>query len=1042
MEYNRSSSQILKANATTNNTFGLKETGEAISHTVENSFNFLKRLQHDYVNLQKFNKTDDELYINSKGYVSFTIDSDLIGISKRKKYKESEYYNNFISLDTIYSNPAIFSFVPMIFLDGNLVTSCLIKPMMTNASTEISFMNIDKANQFINTLHVIDVVIMGNTEVKTLVSNKSKMIEKNWTIDNSDINMELSDNQILFVNFENPDFVSTSNIFPIIVHDNSIILDESDSNIYDFFVNESDVTITIFSPDNIFKVEGHKQIYERVDTHRRSSIFMIDEHNMPIPAENTMIFAVNKITGKIEYSPNRSIVEHYPNIYEINSDNTSDDYEYEIYYFYTELNNALKYQNKFKYIYRYISNKLESSIEDSINTLLYTDYEDKKLQNYFLTAFDYVDSDYIYNHSDFFSSDERTFDFDYKIAKMFEFIDKDPTVLSDYGKGISVPGERYYLETVNLDLNARYRTSTEQDVTKESDIYELKEPSYMFRFRNEGCNRLHLRFFIDGLLCTSYFQIHSEDIELIYIPVRCITDNSYIEVEKFNEYSCMNSIRFDTIDTIQDLTFDKSEFKVSPTLYDLYVCDENYNRIDRSLFSIYALVDKDLYYEVSDSLLPDNIRALPISERNKLFSELPIGDDYITDKDDFYVNVDDKVFDNTLYINEDPISLNPEDYREPVKYMLLGKLKIKCNDPSLLNKELRFIVNKVPYIYNSFCKGDSLLSVRASSGVYPWRCDGSYVRIFINGRLIDGELDALDLGQGLCWINTKYLVKEGSNVSVDISQYSYTLEYTTDTIPEDYVLDISDKLSKPFSTSYYDVYLNGRKLNDNNICAIGNAKIALFNVNSRKNLSIYRRDRDNEYYGFNTKVELPIDELLNSNYITEEDKSKILDDIISDNVDVPVIPGKDEEPDYSDIEVFDDETFHKYSFYLNIIIPRGVTQANNFMLNSDMIKKNYPEVYELYSDKISRIVMQPNIHNKAEIVLLIGKDASNGHSSILSELSKFIGEKTKLGKLESVSGGKDTIISALVELYKRMGDIYFKTTVDNELTANVDDLTN
>ena len=98
---NRTELPITRANAYTNNTFSLTETGISITTTRNNSFNYLKDLQNAYMRIYRFNLDESNLYINHNRCLSISVDKDLIDTPLRKEYRKSSFYNKYLHIDTI-----------------------------------------------------------------------------------------------------------------------------------------------------------------------------------------------------------------------------------------------------------------------------------------------------------------------------------------------------------------------------------------------------------------------------------------------------------------------------------------------------------------------------------------------------------------------------------------------------------------------------------------------------------------------------------------------------------------------------------------------------------------------------------------------------------------------------------------------------------------------------------------------------------------------------------------------------------------------------
>ena len=225
---------------------------------------------------------------------------------------------------------------------------------------------------------------------------------------------------------------------------------------------------------------------------------------------------------------------------------------------------------------------------------------------------------------------------------------------------------------------------------------------------------------------------------------------------------------------------------------------------------------------------------------------------------------------------------------------------------------------------------------------------------------------------GTYFVIDKY-VRPGDVVTYDITPYSYILEMSVSEVPGDFIVDITGKLTKPFNSAYYDVYLNGRKLTDMNIQMLGTHMFKLINVHSNINLYIFRKDRDIEYYRMSNISTLPIDILLNSNLISDEDKDYIIDTIIRDNIGEYSDPDNTE-PNAEDILNNDIKSVDIFGFYYNVIIPRGKMNELNSIIKKAVVAK-YPKVSELYEEN-NRIVIRPSMLYNANGALIIGRNTN------------------------------------------------------------------
>lgn len=972
---NRTELPITRANAYTNNTFSLTETEISITTTRNNSFNYLKDLQNAYMRIYRFNLDESNLYINHNRCLSISVDKDLIDTPLRKEYRKSSFYNKYLHIDTIINNPDLFTFIPIVLIDGKMIHSFIAKAAL-DGHTDISFPHILNKKTFLSNSHTIEVFFIKNTIMKKFVVSCKDIINNNGLISKIPSEINLTKDDIVFVSFKESNRTNTivegTNIFPVLISENgNLVIDIDNEYIYNIISQYDNIEIAMLVPIDIYECEGMKQIRTRNDKDLKSSIVVIEPslngyYSMPIPPDNLFIFKMNKKTGEYTYENNRDIILHYPKIYEILSDDIDEqEYQYKVFYFYHETEKNLKYKDKFKYIYKYISEKLESSLEEAINILLYTKYKDEKLQKYFLDQiFDYNDDVYLYDHGDFFKK-QFPYNMDYKIEKMKEFIEKDPYTLEKYAKELCVPSSTYYLFVKDIDLDARIRTDTNSEANNMVDRINLDEECYVFAFNNDDGRFLDLRFFIDGILYPNPIYIQNGLTDYIYIPKRLIDkDKSYIEIERFYTYTMSREIYIESPDDCVTIEFDFDR-NIAPTLHDLYITTTpdpitgRVKKIDRSLFQIYALIDPE-EYDIGDYVNKSNDQRSFILGSPYEFNE---------ETNEIYIMMDNDYNES----DESMLLSDPEYYcsRFPLKHMILKKIKIFSKNKNIIGKKFLLNIDKNPQMINTVIKDTRSPEILVNGFENTLNDKTSYIRTFINGMMIPLRYNVTKK-EGNTYITPRCKTTLGDIVTFDITPFSYKLIYETKRVPEDFVIDLSNYLDKPFNTKYYDIYLNGRKLYDENIHAITPTLIKLFNVHSRNNLYIYQKDRDYEYYGFKSKIPIPLDTFFDLDFVSDDEKKQVMDNIIYD-IHGDVEAGTDDEINWNDKYDFTGETLDEYDFYFDIIIPQFVAKPNSLNLNHSFIKEAYPNLYKRYSNNKDRVVLQPNKDYDASRLLILGK---------------------------------------------------------------------
>lgn len=1155
IENNRTSLRVNHENAYTNNTFDLIETEQTIRHTIENSFHYLKHLQRSYMNIIRFNLTEEDVYTDRDNKLCVSLHKDFIEATKRKLYRDSKYYNKYLDINTLEENPDIFLFLPLVFIDGHFMTNYKIKSAL-DGHTVIRFEKLGSFQSFTKDYHSIEIVFLNKCGVHQFITNKNVCNKYNWELPQSITGLNLEENTVIFMFTRNTSTIYGSNIFIGKIGPNKeLILDRYNSGLYENVMNSREIEFTIISPSYIHEIASTKDIHTKIDNDRQVSLVVINDengnnYNMPIPSQNIFILKRDKVTGELTYENNRQVIHHYPNIYEIISDDLDMmKYDYKLFYFYNTTNQYLKYENKLKYLYRLIERKIGLDLESALLTLLYnvdpdenhdaifniknfigipddfsTDeiqhadgtvigslvelftklnssrftkfqfqpvsdgvrlvyddeilvkddtidlskfvvYKDEPIIKKFAGAniceenleliktllkfFKYVDDVYQYNHSDFFTS-FKPYDFDYKVEKMKEFIKKDPYALNYYGKKVSTPFISYYLDVRSINLPDRLRVNTFKEAILDNEKFEFNSPYYLFILQNEKAEGLSLRFFIDGILCDSVMQLHHKDVDYIYIPAHFIKEDSFIEIEQFESYKFKKEYMFKSNYDCLTIEFPHNEF-IYPTLNDLYITDENNKKVHRHHFRIYALVNND-EYNVSDELLKVNGSRMILNGKSMYVDE---------ETGEVYIEVTGTLIDKEKRLLLDEIELSSGDSLEriPVKYMILNKIKVFCDYNDYLNKKLYFTINKTPHIDMRRVAKNSIPILNFLNGSVTWRDLNSFVRIFVNGRLVHSDFKLYIGHDGETYFIPQFYAKTGDIITMDLTPFSYELEYQLDMVPEDFLISFDGKLSKPFDDYYYDIYLNGRKLSQKNYQVITPDKIKLFNVSSRKNLEIYRRDRDYEYYGFienKIKPTVPLDYILASSEISEEDKKDIIDDIVKDSHPNEIIEdGTNIEDDYSQLTKLNQEVFELFKFTVAEIIEHGVLRPNTLTIDSRYVQEQYPYIYQTYvtintETKLptGRIVIRPNINARENVdVMKVGRNYGYQINSDTENLNEYIAnvvnDAAKLfGNLDEITHYADgTIIGEITELFSRLGStIQFGVNLANDIvTLTYDD---
>lgn len=305
----------------------------------------------------------------------------------------------------------------------------------------------------------------------------------------------------------------------------------------------------------------------------------------PIPIENFMVFKQNDSSSGFVLKQNVDMMTmYYPNIYRVVDPEIAEGNKYNIYYFYYPTPD-LHFTVMFEYYYRFLRdifsgmsteeiynnifyNRADLSMYDEIQKIKFAEIFEKIL-NYSAFHYQYGDTDFLVRYLKTPGNEDKA-PIEYKDETLKSWITEDEWLLRDYVLDQKKLGASYHLFTNTLDLPSRIRTNTEIEIG-DKNIYEFDEERYVFAFSNEReyPELLDCRVFVDGLLIGDVYQRRKLYMDYFYIPVKDVTDDSYIELEVFPRYQFQKEIKFDSLDDVKEITIAEPEENIYPTTADL-----------------------------------------------------------------------------------------------------------------------------------------------------------------------------------------------------------------------------------------------------------------------------------------------------------------------------------------------------------------------------------------------------------------------------------------------------------------------------------------
>ena len=331
-----------------------------------------------------------------------------------------------------------------------------------------------------------------------------------------------------------------------------------------------------------------------------------------------------------------------------------------------------------------------------------------------------------------------------------------------------------------------------------------------------------------------------------------------------------------------------------------YKCDQTYHDeeyyyfyIQKSLIRPDSLIEIEKYRSVQhdfDITFDTEVKDIHIDENTCIAS-----DAFFIDADGYYL--DDTHF--TFIIEEDGEEIEipatshkklPDDFKVKTSKYLGSKITVMFRR---LSAVYEYKVN------NPEDAGKTLLFKTEIS-----RHDG-HLRIFRNGRFMPPSLYTVRFKvkkDNYNVVNLGIQKQVGDVYHVEFNPDIYYTAYYSQEIATDGFIDFTGKLNKPFDLKWFDVYLNGFRLNKNNFEILTPRYAIIKNVNSISHLTIVEKNWIDDVFKFETTDEDPIppevildsctdDEFFNND---EELRNKIFEsisDIVIDDTIDELLPG-------------------------------------------------------------------------------------------------------------------------------------------------------
>ena len=894
-----------------NNTFDVDALVKTLERYAVQNYSDLYHVQRTKVGIESFTLDFSEFKNETRRYGQTKLQAypkryiayiryTFVPATNRHAYRRSELYNKDLDQKTISENTVLFPRNFMIFIGGEFVTTCEIQPLEDKLAIIVDVATRSHPNGI--SYETWAKYTKENPKVQVFIVPNYKMSTVTTTV----ATVKKFDGKIPFRNIPSLDVSLFEEGTPFIFTNTS----------KDFTVGRLVSTTQLDLKEGVFKIDQTK-IGESAKNVRFTIINFNEDYLYDIVTVDdlTNYFVVdtqmpcateNMIPFTLNedgtYTSNHMITfsKFYPNIYR--ADNLMVGQSAIVLIFYSDywISDNEEYINDLAYYSRFYD-LLEHHITGSNPDIVR----------------DYMPEPYDYSIEDYKSSVYMPHTMNYKIGKLRETIPKYPDILRSYMEFLNLPLEKYYVKMEKLDLDSRLREDTLEEYLNETeDDVIFNEPHYVFSM---NCHFLRngnyaFRLFLDGLFLKKdeYTIKDGPDFYYIYIPASRIFKDSILEIEKYRLYNHFENVTFQSLDDV--IEFNTHAEQIVPAREIFAYEKETLLYIPKTAYKVF-------YYSsyTSDWIEINRERdgAFNISGqqiRIQLTSKKYIGVPLVIGVDQDEVMVTGQIF------NEDDVN------------------------PMLAN-----IPYTTVHILN-FAQYDK----------------ESY-RVFNNGRFcvpIQYYIKSSTTYGGVDVVRTKAKIFTGDQFTVDRVPGYYRVVYFKKSIEERGYVDLDGKIPLPFSLKYYDVYLNGLRLNDSHVEIVSPTKFYLKNVNSTKNLIIMERSHDDDVLyltSFAYKKAGYSESIMDTIFRTLDDVKEAIDlahDVIEDT-----------ERDALEGGVLSDETL------IHVIIYEEILKYHH--LNSNVYSKMLRKIRTLYPQTIVNGVyaINGNLNPSAPVIKLVDCNA-------------------------------------------------------------------
>ena len=647
--------------------------------------------------------------------------------------------------------------------------------------------------------------------------------------------------------------------------------------------------------------------------------FQIELDTNPIPPQNILCWATNENGSVVRYVHDAEITLYYPNVYTIG--NVPDDTNLFITWCYSDEDTTHFFNPLEEYMAynpAYANDILNNTLPYTIKT--YIPYESKYRELYYL---DYEPK--ATRRNEYLFKFETLKDMIKDDTRRLEKIYTDNVIKTAYDWHSS---PKYTINVKDKGYDNLIKTRTRIDNASEikySDPTEFGISCVYFILEHEDDREYPIAVWVDGRRCHLTWQFTEGYRTFIYVPRGLVEKDSILEFEVMKTRSDKATVVDMQLSDIHNSIMIPEEFiDISPQSLMIATREETSDfEDDGSMQYIYKIApDYEIYWLLIGNV--DYINGVPSywfdedpvkAKKSNIINALTSNSSLLMTENDEALKLStgslwDKSDDGYTYFLEFGGNLDffktindeyPEDYRDIFKVRELGYYgearrrfygylpNGEDDAPIYITPITRYFANKWVRLTNIDIHKEWHFVISPDNKRFKLRDfrvepNANKFRVYLDGRLLDPFKDyhfdaSIPNGFYLGSIVTFVVldkITENADVMVEY------LPYRLDNVTNNNIQLRTTVLTRPFSLVYYDVYLNGVKLYEDDITIVSPAKIIINHDMVGQTVSIYERCHDKDIYdNENVMLQAIVDKIADED---TEFRSYLLPDFYTEEV--------------------------------------------------------------------------------------------------------------------------------------------------------------